>query len=231
MVRLCRLRLFCHRHRPPLLPARGCGRPASFGLRRVRDRLCDATNRWRRDRPYRRPVRAPHSADLLGRSHGDPHLSDRTSAGIRHARPRRPDRADATAHGAGAFGRRRIYELDGIPGRACPGWPPRRDGRASVVRRHRWHPARLGGRRRLCSLDVGCDARRLGLAHSVPARLGGGDRGLLAAPACYGDGPSGAAQTRPDHGDAEPSLAHRARFRGTLGVQRRQLLRRVSSTS
>src|SRR5262245_30787311 len=33
-------------------------------------------------------------------------------------------------------------------------------------------------------------------------------------------------QTRPDHGDAEQSLAHRARFRGTLGVQRRRLLRR-----
>src|SRR5262249_40175037 len=57
-------------------------------------------------------------------------------------------------------------------------------------------------RRRLCGLDVGCRARRLGLAHSVFARLGGGDRRLLSTPACHGCGPGGAAQARPDPGDA-----------------------------
>jgi MFS transporter, MHS family, proline/betaine transporter len=49
-------------------------------------------------------------------------------------------------------------ELDGVPRRARPGRPPRCDGRNGIVRRHRWHPARLGRGRGLCSLDVGGDA-------------------------------------------------------------------------
>ena len=54
MVRFCNLWLFRSTDWSPLLPAWRCGRPAAFGLRRIRDRLSDAAYRRRVGRPYRR---------------------------------------------------------------------------------------------------------------------------------------------------------------------------------
>src|SRR5262249_20363494 len=78
-----------------------------------------------------------------------------------------------------------------------------------------------------CGVDVGRCARRLGLAHPVPARPGGRDRRLLSAPACAGYDANRAAQARSDRRDAARSLADRPWLRRALGVQRRRLLRRL----
>ena len=61
--------------------------------------------------------------------------------GLRGDRADGACRADAAAHGAGPVGRRRIYEFDGVPDRARPRRPPRRHGRARLLRRpRRWKP-------------------------------------------------------------------------------------------
>jgi hypothetical protein len=88
----------------------------------------------------------------------------------------------------------------------------------------RRHPARLRRRRGLCGDDADRRARILGMAHSVPARAGGGHRRLLPAPACARHGARRAAQARPDRGNPARSLAHRCRIRRLVGVQRRRLL-------
>ena len=123
--------------------------------------------------------------------------------------------AHAAAHGAGAFGRRRIYQLDGVPGRARAGGPPRPDGRAHLVRRRRRHPARLGGGRGFRGEHVGRRARRLGLAHSVPDRPAGGIRRIFSAPARARDRAGGAARAGADRRDAAGPLADScSRFAG-----------------
>src|SRR5262245_2630955 len=118
-VRFCDLRLFRSTDWSLLLPARRCGRPAAFGIRRVRDRLSDAACRRRVGRPYRRQVRSPHSTQLLCNRDGNPDLSDGLVAGLSDIGVARAYRAHFAVSCAGTFGGRRIYKLDGVPGRAC----------------------------------------------------------------------------------------------------------------
>ena len=122
------------------------------------------------------------------------------------------------------FGRRRIYQLDGIPGRARTGRPPRLDGCFDVVRRVRRHPARLGRRSGFRGDDVHHVAQVLGVAHPVPARPRGGARRLRPAPARARYRARRAAQARADRGNPARSLAHRSRLRRLVRVQRGRLL-------
>ena len=87
----------------------------------------------------------------------------------------------------GSFCRRRIYQLDGIPGRASTRGPAWVDGRFDRVRRHRGHPARVSRGGRLCCEHVGRRAPGLGLARSFPARAGRWADRLRPAPADAGD--------------------------------------------
>ena len=117
---------------------------AAFGIFAVG--YPDAAGGRRAGRLYRRPLRPPHRAHLLGDGDGDPDLPGRRPAGLPHAGRGRADPAHAPAHDPGPVGRRRIHDLDRLHGRACAARPARPDRRHGVLRRGRRHPAGLGDR-------------------------------------------------------------------------------------
>ena len=92
------------------------------------------------------------------------------SSRLRDARPASSPRARSAAHGPGTFGRRRVYQLNGIFSGARLGRTSRIDGRRNLLRDHPWHSARLGSRSDNRRDDDDRDARDVGLAHSVPSR-------------------------------------------------------------
>ncbi len=227
MVRLRSLRLLCRRDRPRLLSAGGSRRPGAGGLRHLCGRLSDASRGRRGDRLAGRQVRAESRSHRIGRRHGDSHLSDRLAAGLSDNRARGADRAHRAAHGARALGGRRIYQLDGVPGRACARGTPRLDGCARRNRGHDRHSARLDRRRSLRGQHVDRGPRRLGLARAVPAGAPGRDRGLSHSPLRARDGGGGEAHTRTRRRDAARSLASGRAVRRSVGVLRGDLLYRL----
>src|SRR5262245_20194464 len=157
-------------------------------------------------------------AHVLGYRHGDPHIPDRTAPGIRDARPRGPDRAHALAHGPGSLGRRGIYELDGVPGRARPGGPPSRHGALASC-------GATGGI--LLGSAVGAsfaasmsEAALDASGWRIPFLIGllVGIAGYLLRRHMLETTPTDRPQACPDHRDAPRSLGHRASVRRSLRV-------------
>ena len=227
MVRLRDLRLFRRRDRQALLPERRRRRPVALRLRGVRGGISGAADRWRADRTYRRSPRPPRRAGRVGDRHGGADFSDRRPSGIRHARPHGSHHPCAAAHDPGAVGRRRIHQLDGVPGRTGAARTARIDGRHHGLRHHRRHSARIGRWRAGGRADDCGGAQCMGLAHPVRSRDRRRIRRLPAAAPCGGRRAVGKPRAQPRHRDVAGSLAAGGAARRDVGVQRGGFLRPV----
>ena len=97
---------------------------------------------------------------------------------------------------------------------------------------HRRHPARLGRWRGFRGEHVGRSAGRLGLAHPVPARpRWSASPATFCAGMCIESAPPERRQRAPIVETLNDHWRIVLGFAGFVGVQRRQLLRRVSSIS
>ena len=136
---------------------------------RVRGRLPRPTAGRRPVRPCRRPDRAQAGAHGVGGVDGRADRPDRPAADARADRRPRGRGARVPAAAARPSRRRRVHELDRLCRRALRRAAARPGRQLDGGRRHHRHPARLSRWRADIKRAVRPTARRVGLAHPLPA--------------------------------------------------------------
>ena len=227
MVRFWDLRLFCRGDRRELLPGRRSCLLDARRFCRVRGRLPRPPAGRRPVRPCRRPDRAQAGAHGVGGVDGRADRPDRPAADARADRRPRGGGARVPAAAAGPSRRRRVPELDHLCRRALRRAAARPGRQLDGGGRHHRHPARLGRWRADIERAVGRHARRVGLAHPLPAWRRRRRGWPLAAASPAGDTSDPASSRSPTSADparARDRRAHDAAHHAPLPAQWDRLL-------
>ena len=182
MVRYRGLRIFRGLHLEGIFPQQRSHHFAVADARHFCAVVPDAAAGWRDPWHLCRSPWPQGVADDLDPADDAGHAGDHLHAGLRDHWRRRTDRGADRAAGAGIFRRRRIRQLDRVPGGAYAG-AAGVHRKLAICQPGIGQSVRVRVRRRPHVVDGACRSAILGLADSVPVRRAGGScRSLYSQP-------------------------------------------------